>query len=60
MHSIIYKKKKVSIGTGEGGDEYRICLQKSGVSLPKGYYFGMSVSKLYKLIMYIHDPVTYI
>ncbi|KAI8877898.1 hypothetical protein K501DRAFT_37597 [Backusella circina FSU 941] len=38
------KTLTVSIGTGEAGGEYRICLQKSGVSLPKGYYFGMSAA----------------
>jgi hypothetical protein len=30
--------------TGSGAKDYRICVQKSGIKLPTGYYFGVSVS----------------
>lgn len=31
---------------GSGAKDYRICVQKSGIKLPTGYYFGVSVSCL--------------
>lgn len=36
---------------GSGAKDYRICVQKSGIKLPAGYYFGVSVSlkRLYTL-----------
>ncbi|KAI8973534.1 legume-like lectin family-domain-containing protein [Mycotypha africana] len=32
----------VSMDNGSGAKDYRICVQKSGIKLPTGYYFGVS------------------
>lgn len=37
---------------GSGGKDYRTCVQKSGIKLPTGYYFGISVSILY--VAFLH------
>lgn len=34
----------VAMDNGSGGKDYRTCVQKSGIKLPTGYYFGVSVS----------------
>ncbi|KAG2197099.1 hypothetical protein INT46_008700 [Mucor plumbeus] len=34
----------VSMDNGSGAKDYRICVQKSGIKLPTGYYFGVSAS----------------
>ncbi|OAD08982.1 hypothetical protein MUCCIDRAFT_89854 [Mucor lusitanicus CBS 277.49] len=34
----------VSMDNGSGAKDYRICVQKSGIKLPAGYYFGVSAS----------------
>lgn len=39
---------------GSGGKDYRTCVTKSGIKLPTGYYFGISVSWGFFLIFTIH------
>ncbi|KAI8643491.1 legume-like lectin family-domain-containing protein [Parasitella parasitica] len=34
----------ISMDNGSGGKDHRICVQKSGIKLPTGYYFGVSAS----------------
>ncbi|KAI7877870.1 legume-like lectin family-domain-containing protein [Mucor mucedo] len=34
----------VSMDNGSGGKDYRTCVQKSGIKLPTGYYFGISAA----------------
>ncbi|KAI7906969.1 legume-like lectin family-domain-containing protein [Cokeromyces recurvatus] len=43
---VSYKEKTltVSMDTGSGAKDYRICVQKSGIELPVGYYFGISAA----------------
>ena len=31
---------------GSGARDFRTCMQRSDIKLPKGYYFGISVSSL--------------
>ncbi|KAI9486396.1 MAG: legume-like lectin family-domain-containing protein [Benjaminiella poitrasii] len=42
--SYIESTLTVSMDTGSGAKDYRICVQKSGVKLPTGYYFGISAA----------------
>jgi hypothetical protein len=44
----------VLISSGaNGAKEYRICSQKKDVTLPKGYFFGMSVSRAWHIYFYL-------
>ncbi|CAG8787943.1 2035_t:CDS:2, partial [Dentiscutata erythropus] len=35
---------KMMVDTNDGGESYNVCFSKYGVSLPPGYYFGISAS----------------
>lgn len=40
----IYWNIKVMLDVNGDGQDFRTCLQKTGITLPSGYYFGVSVS----------------
>lgn len=41
---------------GSGGKDYRTCVQKSGIKLPTGYFFGLSVSSRLFFFFFFYSP----
>ncbi|KAI8380926.1 legume-like lectin family-domain-containing protein [Radiomyces spectabilis] len=47
----------VALDTNGQGSDYRVCVQRSGIKLPSGYYFGLSV--IPKSDIYDHDVISW-